>query len=54
MNKKDCDSEKHWLGSVCGHMHACVDLGWGTRLDVWVGNGRVSWIHEDVGLFDGR
>jgi hypothetical protein len=34
-------------------MHACVCLGWGTRHDVWVGTGRVSWTDEDVGFFEG-
>jgi hypothetical protein len=32
----------HLLGSVCGHMHLHVGLGWGTRHGVWVGTGRVS------------
>jgi hypothetical protein len=43
----------HFLGSVCGHMHARVGLGWGTRHGVWVGTGRVSWTDEDVGFFEG-
>jgi hypothetical protein len=43
----------HLLGSVCGHMHARVGLGWGTRHGVWFGTGRVSWIDEDVGFFEG-
>jgi hypothetical protein len=41
------------VGSVCGHMHALVGLGWGTRHGVWVGTGRVSWTNEDVGFFEG-
>jgi hypothetical protein len=32
---------EHLLGSVCGHMHAHVGLGWGTRR-VWVDTGRVK------------
>jgi hypothetical protein len=56
----------HLLGSVCGHMHACVGLGWGTRHGVWVGSvgwgtlhcvwvgtGWVSWTNKDVGFFEG-
>jgi hypothetical protein len=43
----------HLLGSVCGHMHARVGLGWGARHGVWVGTGRVSWTDEDVGFFEG-
>jgi hypothetical protein len=43
----------HFLGSVCGHMHVRVALGWGTRHGVWVGTGRVSWTDEDVGFFEG-
>jgi hypothetical protein len=33
---------KHLLGLMCGHMHARVGLGWGTRRGVWVDTGRVS------------
>jgi hypothetical protein len=43
----------HLLGSVCGHMHVRVGLGWGTRQGVWVGTGRVSWTDEDVGSLRG-
>jgi hypothetical protein len=43
----------HLLGSMCGHMHALVGLGWGTRHGIWVGTGRVSWTDEDVGFFKG-
>jgi hypothetical protein len=43
----------HLLGSVCGHMHARVGMGWGTQHGVWVGTGRVSWTDEDVGFFEG-
>jgi hypothetical protein len=42
----------HLLGSVSGHMHARVGLGWGTQHGVWVGIGRVSWTDEDVGFFE--
>jgi hypothetical protein len=44
---------RHLLGSVCGHMHARVGLGWGTRHGVWVGTGWVSWTDEDVRFFKG-
>jgi hypothetical protein len=43
----------HLLGSVCGHMHARVGLGWDIWHGVWVGTGRVSWTDEDVGFFEG-
>jgi hypothetical protein len=43
----------HLLGSVCGHMHACVGLGWGARHGVWVSTGGVSWIDEDAGSLRG-
>jgi hypothetical protein len=43
----------HLLGSVCGHMHARVGLGWGTQHGVWIGTGRVSWTDEYVGFFEG-
>jgi hypothetical protein len=33
---------KHLLRLMCGHMHARVGLGWGTRRGVWVDTGRVS------------
>jgi hypothetical protein len=48
------DVPGHFLGSVCGHMHARVGLGWGTRHGVWVGTRRVSWIDEDVAFFGGE
>jgi hypothetical protein len=40
---------KHLLGSVCGHMHVRVGLGWGTRHGVWVGTGQVSWAVAHTG-----
>jgi hypothetical protein len=43
----------HLLGSVYGHMHARVGLGWGTQHGVWVGTGGVSWTDEDIGFFEG-
>jgi hypothetical protein len=44
---------RHLLGSVCGHMHVRVGLGWGTRHGVWVSTGQVSRTDEDVGFFEG-
>jgi hypothetical protein len=44
---------RHLLGLGCGHMHARVGLGWGTRHGVWVDTRRVSWTDEDVGFFEG-
>jgi hypothetical protein len=44
---------RHLLGSVCGHIYACVGFGWDTHHGVWVGIGRVSWTDEDVGFFEG-
>jgi hypothetical protein len=41
----------HLLGSVCGHMHVCVGLGWDTQHGIWVDTGRVSWSDEDVEFF---
>jgi hypothetical protein len=43
----------HLLRLVCGHIHARVVLGWGTRHGVWVVTGRVSWTDEDVRFFEG-
>jgi hypothetical protein len=44
---------RHLLGSVCGHMHARVGLGWDTRHGVWDNTGWVSWMDEDVGFLEG-
>jgi hypothetical protein len=43
----------HLLESVCGHMHAHVGLGSGTRHGVFVDTGQVSWTDEDVGSLRG-
>jgi hypothetical protein len=43
----------HFIGSVCGHMHARVGLGWDTRYGVRVGTRWVSWTDEDVRFFGG-
>jgi hypothetical protein len=43
----------HLIGSVCGHMHTRVGLGWGRRHGVWVGTEQVSWTDEDAGFFEG-